>query len=406
MDATATFTFSDFNVDPKNLQCKNNEKMGQIFTRFSAKENICLKDYEFYYHNKKINNDSTIVEIKDKKDAVHITIVVKKRTKINKCQKCVCNNCIIKIEDYKLKFSECRYGHVDAETLDNYEKSQKIDYEKIKCDNNRCEKTQRDDLRDFVKCLDCSNVIGQARYYCKDCSESRRCEGCDVTHKMIEYSEKYYYCPDHFSEFKYYCDNCNANCCETCLNEKHNKHTCKKFESMTPDIKSIKYQIEKISKKIKELQIIVSHMKNSLDRAVNIFSKYQDIALDILGKYESYNTNLKNYQVLKTISNLIDSNKTVLEDLDEIITTKKDENILIVQFAKLIGIYEGNRRIFKNIVFQNSDEPEYIKESIHSEGNSNPKNLKNNNGQTKTKVEKNTRSNSPNNNNNTGKKKK
>ena len=195
-------------------------------------------------------------------------------------------------------------------------------------------------------------------------------------------------------------------CCETCLKEKHDGHTYKKFESMTPDIKSIKSQIEKISKKIEELQIIVDHMKNSLDRAVNIFSKYQDIALDILGKYESYNTNLKNYQVLKTISNLIDSNKTVLEDLDEIITTKKDENILIVQFAKLIGIYEGNRRIFKNIVFQNSDEPEYIKESIHSEGNSNPKNLKNNNGQTKTKVEKNTRSNSPNNNNNTGKKKK
>ena len=170
---------------------------------------------------------------------------------------------------------------------------------------------------------------------------------------------------------------------------------------MTPDIKSIKSQIEKISKKIEELQIIVDHMKNSLDRAVNIFLKYKDIALDILGKYESYNTNLKNYQVLKTISNLIDSNKTVLEDLDEIITTKKDENILIAQFAKLIGIYEGNRRIFKNIVFQNSDEPEYI----HSEGNSNPKNLKNNNGQTKTKVEKNTRSNSPNNNNIGNKKK-
>ena len=184
--------------------------MGQIFTRFSSKENICLKDYEFYYHNKKINNDSTIVEKKKKKDAVHITIVVKKRTKINKCQKWVCNNCIIKIEDYKLKFSECRYGHVDAETLDNYEKSQKIEYEKIKCDNNRCEKTQRDDLRDFVKCLNCSNVI-QARYYCKDCSENGRC--CNITHKMIEYSEKYYYCPYHFSEFKYYCVNCNANCC-------------------------------------------------------------------------------------------------------------------------------------------------------------------------------------------------
>ena len=76
--------------------------MGQIFTRFSTKEKISIKDYEFYYKNKKIDFDSTIIELKDDKEANHITILVKKRSKINKCQRCVCNNCIIKIEDYKL----------------------------------------------------------------------------------------------------------------------------------------------------------------------------------------------------------------------------------------------------------------------------------------------------------------
>ena len=105
MDAKVTFIFIDFNLEHHIFQCKNNEKMGQIFTRFSTKEKISLKDYEFYYKNKKIDFDSTIIELANNKEATHITISVKKRSKINKCQKCVCNNCIIKIEDYKLKFS-------------------------------------------------------------------------------------------------------------------------------------------------------------------------------------------------------------------------------------------------------------------------------------------------------------
>lgn len=205
MDATANFTSDDFLFDQIKIQCKSNEKIGQIFTRFSSKSQICLKDCEFYYKNKKINFDSTIIEIKNNKEAKNINISVKRKSKIMKCPKCLCNNCIIKIEDYKIKFSECRYGHEDIETLDNYEKSQKINYDQIECDNNICDKTQIDQMNDFVKCLNCSKTVKRARYYCKECCENGRVTGCNISHKMIPYSQKYYYCPDHFIEFKYYC---------------------------------------------------------------------------------------------------------------------------------------------------------------------------------------------------------
>ena len=197
---------------------------------------------------------------------------------------------------------------------------------------------------------------------------------------MIEYGQKYYYCPVHFIEFKFYCVSCNANCCEICLKE-HEKHILKKFDSISPNIKPIKSQLEEIGRKIEELQLIVDHMKNSLDRAVNIMIKYKEVALDIIGKYESYNLNLKNYQVLKTISNLVDSNRTVLDDLDEILSSKKDENGLILQFAKLIGIYEGNRTIFKReIVFKDSDPFENRIKKENYEGNNSIPNLCTNNG--------------------------
>ena len=145
-----------------------------------------------------------------------------------------------------------------------------------------------------------------------------------------------------------------------------------------------------IGKKIEELQLIVDHMKNSLDRAVNIMIKYKEVALDIIGKYESYNLNLKNYQVLKTISNLVDSNRTVLDDLDEILSSKKDENGLIIQFAKLIGIYEGNKTMFKGkIVFKDSDSFENNKEIETYKGKSSSKNGLFNNNDEKNNKEKN-----------------
>lgn len=155
---------------------------------------------------------------------------------------------------------------------------------------------------------------------------------------------------------------------------------------MIPNTKTIKSQLEEISKKIGDLQTIVDHIKNALDRAANIFSKYHEIALDILGKYELNNSKLKNYQVLKTLKYLGHSNKKLIEDLDEILYIKdikeNKDNTLILQFAKLIGIYEGNRRVFKrNIIFQTSDSSEDIKCTDNNEEKINMINLSMNNGQ-------------------------
>ena len=112
-----------------------------------------------------------------------------------KCPICICNNAIIKIEDYKLNYYGC--CHKDEafnKRFDDYEKDQTIVLKNITCDGG-CQKTQADNLKDFNKCLQCSKEFRKAKYYCYDCSNKHRKD-----HTLIKYDEKYYYCTKHIQK--------------------------------------------------------------------------------------------------------------------------------------------------------------------------------------------------------------
>ena len=243
------------------------------------------------------------MEVKNNNNAKKNEITVIKRSKIMKCPKCVCNNAIIKVEDYKLKFSECRYHHEEIHPFDDYENTQTINLEKIKCNNDKCGKTQKEELKDFNKCFGCSTVPKFPIYYCKECcGKGKSIKGCNKNHKMIEYSEKYYYCPQHIKEFTSYCNECKSNICEQC-EKNHSSHQIIRFEPMIKNIniKSIESKLEGIKEKAEQLQIIVREIKNMMDKAVETIEKYYYIAKVIVEKYKAYNKKLKNYQVLQII---------------------------------------------------------------------------------------------------------
>ena len=83
MEATATFIFRDREVDPIKVQCKADEKFSVIFEKFAKKIYINSKDFDFYYNENIINENSTIIKIKNNKSARNIDISVKKKIKNN-----------------------------------------------------------------------------------------------------------------------------------------------------------------------------------------------------------------------------------------------------------------------------------------------------------------------------------
>jgi len=353
METTATFVF---NKNPFKISCKSDQKMGEIFSLFATEFKVDKNDFEFYYNGKKIDEDSTYIS---HTIANNIEISIKKKSKIMKCPSCICNNCLIKIKNYKLNFSQCCHNHKKQKIFEEYEETQSINYDRIKCDANNCNKKQINSLEDFYKCMECSVLIGSAKYYCEKCQNEHAQTN---SHNLKKYDEKYYYCPikDHYNEYVSYCTKCELNLCAKCEESHDKNHEIKKLDEMNPDIIKIKENLKEIQKMTNNLKIIVGHIKNMMDHSLKIIEKYYEIARDIIGKYESYNKKLKNYQVIETIRCLSDSNEEIMKDLNTIIKGNKTKEDWTNKCKKLIEIFKCDRELYAG-----------ISEKIDESGNSN-----------------------------------
>ena len=317
--------------------------MENVFQKFATKSLSDLDDYSYYYEGKKINKDLTLMKLINNKSITDIDIITKRNSKSIKCPKCS-NNSFLKIENYRLIFSECVNKHDEKRLFEEYEEAQNINLSKIKCDKNGCHKTQKDSYESFYKCLKCSSLAGCAKYYCPECSKDH---SKDHKHKLIKYEEKYYYCIEHFNEYISYCKNCKKNLCNEC-EKNHKEHEIKKFEQIIPKVKHIKKNLEKIREKIEDLVDVVNEIKNKMDRAVQIIQKYYDISMDIIEKYEKYNTKFKNYQVLLSIEYLNYSNESIFNDIVKIIKGNASKDEWKKKCDKLIDIIENDRADYKN----------------------------------------------------------
>lgn len=352
---TASFKVLEREVKSINIQSKKDAKLKEIFASYANKMFSDLYDLEFYYKDKKIDNDSelTVNKLIGNNNSNNIEIKVFKRSKIIKCPTCICNNCVIKVENYKLHFTNCfHHGnkHEDSMNLFDYDKTQKIDFSQIKCCYSRCPKNQNTELNDFNKCLECSKAIGHARYYCREHSESHFHKGdC-----LIKYNEKYFYCTQHFKKFICYCSTHKLNLCENCI-EGHKKVCNSKIINFASslNLKNIKSQLEDIQKKTETLkELIVDEIQRMMNSSIEMIEKYKYIAYDIIAKYElnNSNTDLKNYQIIKNIKNLKISNKEIIEDLDGLLKQNSDDQRQnwISKCSKLIDIYYCYREHYEN----------------------------------------------------------
>ena len=101
-----------------------------------------------------------------------------------------------------MHFSNCFHhgkNHETITTLLDYDSTQKIDFNQIRCDVSTCNKNQNNYLNEFKKCLKCAQTLkGRARYYCLEHSENHNHKG----NSLIKYNEKYFYCTKHLKKFK------------------------------------------------------------------------------------------------------------------------------------------------------------------------------------------------------------
>ena len=116
-----------------SIQCKQNEGINSIYQKFVNKlnPNSNINDFDYFYEGEKLGKK--IQNLKDflQENQKDVNISVEKRTKVVKCPECICNDCMIDIDDYIIKFYGCKYKHVNYKIFDDYKSSQKMIFQKF-----------------------------------------------------------------------------------------------------------------------------------------------------------------------------------------------------------------------------------------------------------------------------------
>ena len=375
MDLTVNFYYNG-RLTP--IQCKDNEEMVSVFGKFVSKLNngASINDYEFYNEEEEeIGLESTLAKnLKIQESSV--TISVKRKIKFCKCPECKCNDCIVNLSNYLCAFYGCKYykekNHEVITVYDNYKAKQTINYSEIRCHGPECKKNLGNDKSDFYKCLDCSKLAKMSKYYCQKCKSDHNKE---QKHKFIKYDEKHYYCDEHLEPFEKSCLTCKKDLCKYCEGE-HSGHEVANYTDMETNVDNLKASLKKIKDHIETLNKVIENIKYHLDGTKRIYERYYNISSDILKKYETFNKNLKNYRILRTIRNLKISNRQILGDLEKIINNddlKSKSSTIIEIYLQKKAAYEGAGNLSIKDVQKESNDTWY-EEILKNRNNKNNKN--------------------------------
>ena len=185
------------------IQSKLNEKMKNISNNFinKAKLNkdkiyfLCNgKKYTEFNHNLKLED---IMNIEDKKiNELHILVYdhESNNTYVNdiiKSKEIICPNCkentLIDINNFRINFHDCKNNHIINDILLNeYENSQKININNIKCEICNINNKGNTHNNEFYICNTCNKNI------CPLCKSNH-----DKKHIIINYVDKNYICNKH-----------------------------------------------------------------------------------------------------------------------------------------------------------------------------------------------------------------
>ena len=282
------------------IECQEDQKISEIFNNFISKSDIKENEINFFYDEKnltQIDKNLTFNQIansvdkeRKKMDIKVISTKEELEKKLIKSKNIICPQCgediKMKINNYKINLFGCKNDHIiNNISLDEFEKTQMVNLNEIKCGICKKNKSNTDDNK-LYKCNECNMNI------CPVCKLKH-----DKNHNIIDYDKIYYICNKHEEPFTNYCKKCKINICSLCEKE-HINHEMILLRNLIIEKKNILNKIDEIGKSINlfndnidKIIEILNNMKNN----VNIFYKL----IENIGN--NYNEKERNYQILNNI---------------------------------------------------------------------------------------------------------
>ena len=264
-----------------------------------------------------------------------------KKSDIKKSKNIICpickENIKMEIKDYKINLYDCNHWHKKENLLLNeYEETQNIDMTKIICDI--CKKNN--------KSISYNNIF----YICNTCNINI-CLLCksnhDLSHKLINYDDKYYICKKHNEAYISYCETCKQNLCTLC--DKHKEHKRIFFSDILPKkdvlIKKINRVKEYIDAVNKDIEIIINIL-NEVKSKMNIIYKINE---DIVNNYDN---KYRNYETIYYLNQF--ENNSIIQELNKVIYSKA----MTDKFDNLFNIYDKMNIDEINLLYDVKDKKE------------------------------------------------
>ena len=317
-----------------------------IYEILNKYERLTNQKFIFLYKgiNLKSNKNLKVKDLNNIKANIFVLNVenLKKINHKEKEGKIICPICKedanININSFEISQENCMNNHKFTNCpLKAFMDLQIVDKEDIECDI--C-KNNREHYKLFYICSCKANL----------------CPLCVDLHKKYDYKnhntiyleEIYYKCALHSKEYISYCKTCNINLCEKCENN-HLDHNILLYKKIMPnEIKKneIKNYIKNTSDKIKDY---IEKIKMNSTQYINRFLKNLSSYIYLLNKLNDLIKNLKNYQNIKTITDLN------IKKLD------KDINTYVENINKLIDIKNEITIIYKKARFVEKGTNLYLK---------------------------------------------
>ena len=314
-----------------------NDKMKDLFLKFSIKAEKEIEKIYFLYNGDKINEDSTLKEISNldinKGNAIQILVndisnedesfenICLKPSKYIICPKCK-ENIRICIDNYKIKLYECKNNDIlDNISFNEFENTQFINEKKIICQI--CKNTNKNDTYEnkFYRCLSCKVNL------CPLCKSSH-----EKKHNIIDYDQKNFICDLHYEGYSSYCKDCKKDICLMC-EKKHAEHKLISYGRIMPNIEDLNEEINNQKEKIKEFIKGIEEIINKLNKLIDNIDIFYKIYAGMIENYENKN---RNYCILQ---NLIDM-KTYNNNFYNNIIKINDEKNIIKKFTNLMDIHD------------------------------------------------------------------
>ena len=227
-----------------------------------------------------------------------------KESTFKKLPNFICPECgeitLININDYKIKISGCKNGHVNNDILfSEFGKNQNIDVSKILCDN--------------CKNSNISDINNDKFYFCFDCKQNL-CENCNINHinnhKRNQYINKFYICEEHNDFYDKYCQECKKNICPRCEQD-HNNHG---KLSLISHSNKVKTDLMNIRRDINLFNDNISIIINKLNKVRENIEVFYNIYINIITNYGKNKCNYELYQNFQDnyiLKDICDINKEI-----------------------------------------------------------------------------------------------